>query len=85
MDAAILTSIITSVCTLAGVIITVLSSASRQKMEMEIMQRQQKQEIDEIKKQLKEHNSYANTIPVLQTELQFLREDIGEIKSKIGA
>lgn len=85
MDAAILTSIITSVCTLAGVIITVLSSASKQKMEMEIMQRQQKQEIDEIKKQLKEHNSYANTIPVLQTELQFLREDIGEIKSKIGA
>ena len=60
-------------------------SASKQKMEMEIMQRQQKSEIDEIKKQLKEHNSYANTIPVLQTELKFLREDIGEIKSKIGA
>ena len=85
MDAAIITSIITSACTLIGVIITVLSSASKQKMEMEIMQRQQNQEIDEIKKQLKEHNSYANTIPVLQTELQFLREDIGEIKSKIGA
>lgn len=85
MDAAIITSIVTSLCTLIGVIITVLASASKQKTEMELAQRQQQKEIDEIKKQLKEHNNYANTIPVIQTELQFLREDITEIKSKIGA
>lgn len=85
MDAAIITSIVTSLCTLIGVIITVLASASKQKMEMEIAQRQQQKEIDEIKKQLNEHNNYATTIPVIQTELKFLREDITEIKSKIGA
>ena len=84
MDAAIITSIVTSLCTLIGVIITVLASANKQKTEMEIAQRQQQKEIDEIKKQLKEHNNYATTIPVIQTELKFLREDITEIKSKIG-
>lgn len=85
MDAAIITSIVTSVFTLIGVIITVVASAGKQKTEMRIAQENQQREIDEIKKQLKEHNNYANTIPVIQTELKFLREDISEIKSKIGA
>ena len=85
METAILTSIISSICTLIGVIITVLASASKQKTEMAAAQQNQQKEIDEIKAQLKEHNNYANTIPVIQTELKYLREDIGEIKSKIGA
>ena len=52
---------------------------------MAAAQQNQQREIDEIKAQLKEHNNYANTIPVIQTELKYLREDIGEIKTKIGA
>ena len=84
MDAAIITSIISSLCTLIGVIITVSVSAKKQRTEMELNQRYQQKEIDEIKQQLKVHNDYANKIPVMQTELQFIRDDVTEIRSKMG-
>ena len=84
MDTAIITSIITSVFTLVGVIITVSVSAKKQRTEMEVAQKYQQKEIDEIKQQLKEHNGYANSIPVMQTELKYIRDDITEIKSKMG-
>ena len=85
MNEVIITSIVTSVFTLIGVIITVRASASKQKTEMELTLKQQQREIDEIHKQLKEHNSYAATIPVIQNDIKYLREDVTEIKSKIGA
>ena len=85
MDAAIITSIITSVCTLIGVIITVTTSARKQRAEMEIQQRYQQDEIEEIKKQLKEHNSYATTIPVIQTEIKYIKESVSDIKNRLGA
>ena len=79
MIEAIITSIVTSLCTLIGVIITVLASASKQKTEMELALKQQQREIDEIHKQLKEHNSYATTIPVIQNDIKYLREDVTDI------
>lgn len=85
MDAAILTSIISSAATLAGVIITVVVSGKKTKTEMEMQQKYQQQEIEEIKKQLETHNNYAVQIPVIQTELSFIRENLTEIKKKVGA
>ena len=85
MDAAIITSIITSACTLIGVIITVVISSRKTKTEMEMQQKYQQSEIEELKKQLETHNNYAVQIPVIQTELTFIRENLTEIKKKVGA
>lgn len=85
MDATIITSIITSACTLIGVIITVVVSSRKTKTEMEMQQKYQQREIEEIKKQLETHNNYAVQIPVIQTELSFIRENLTEIKKKVGA
>ena len=82
MEQAIITSIITSACTLLGVIITVIVSSRKTKTEMELTQKQQQKEIEEIKKQLKEHNNYATAIPVIQTELEFIRETLNDIKHR---
>ena len=82
MEQAIMTSIITSACTLLGVIITVIVSSRKTKTEMELTQKQQQKEIEEIKKQLKEHNNYATRIPVIQTELEFIRETLNDIKHR---
>ena len=85
MDSIIVTTIITQICTLLGVIITVLVSSRKTKTEIEMRQKHQQEEIDSIKNKLQIHNDYAVKIPVIETELSFIREDITEIKKKIGA
>lgn len=80
METVIITTIITSVCTLLGVIITVVTGNKKQKAEMALTQQQQKQEIKEIKAQLKEHNNYAIAIPVIQKELEYIRGTLTELK-----
>ena len=83
MESAIIVSIITSVCSLIGVIITVVVGNKKKKSELELYQKFQSQQIEEIKAQLKTHNDYANKIPVMQTELQYIRESLTEIKQKV--
>lgn len=83
MEVAIVTSIITSICSLIGVIITVLVGNHKKKTELEMYSKFQQAQIDEIKKQLKEHNDYANKIPVMQTELEFIRESVTDIKHNL--
>lgn len=83
METAIIVSIITSVCSLIGVIITVVVGNKKKKTELELYQKFQSQQIEEIKAQLKTHNDYANKIPVMQTELQYIRESITEIKKRM--
>lgn len=83
METAIIVSIITSVCSLIGVIITVAVGNKKKKTELELYQKFQSQQIEEIKAQLKTHNDYANKIPVMQTELQYIRESITEIKKRM--
>lgn len=85
METAIITSIISSVCTLIGVIITVSVSAKKQRTEMEVSQEFQQKEIDDIKEKLKQHNDYATKIPVIETELKYIRENVTDIKNKMGA
>lgn len=85
MESAIITSVISSVCTLIGVIITVSVSAKKQRTEMEISQKFQQKEIDDIKDKLKQHNDYAVKIPVIETELKYIRENVTDIKNKMGA
>lgn len=85
METAIITSIISSVCTLIGVIITVSVSAKKQRTEMEVSQKFQQKEIDDIKENLKQHNDYAVKIPVIETELKYIRENVTDIKNKMGA
>lgn len=84
MESSIVTSIITSACTLLGVIITVIVSGKKTKTEIEMRQKYQQEQIDTIKNKLQTHNDYAVKIPVIETELAFIREDISEIKNKIG-
>lgn len=85
MDSVIISSVITSVLTLIGVIITVVVSSSKNKALIEQQVKSQQHEIEEMKADIKEHNNYATSIPVIQTEITHIKETLSEIKSKIGA
>lgn len=85
MEASVLATIISSVFTLLGVIITVIVSSSNNKKAIEMKVNSQQNEIEEMKNDIKEHNNYAIHIPVIQTEIQNIKETLKEIKAKIGA
>lgn len=85
MDSVIISSVITSVLTLIGVIITVVVSSSKNKVLIEQQIKSLQHEIEEMKADIKEHNNYATSIPVIKTEITHFKETLSEIKSKIGA
>ena len=84
MNEIILTTIISSGCLLIGTIITVLVSNSKIKNSMELKQKFQQGQIEEMKSDIKEHNNYAIHIPKIETEISNIKETLSEIKNKIG-
>lgn len=84
MDGIVVT-LIANAFTLAGVIITVIATSSKSKTEMDMRIKEQQKEIEELKKDIKEHNNYAIHIPVIQTEIANIKESLKEIKNKLGA
>lgn len=78
----IIVTIISSVCMLIGTIITVIVSNNKLRTELELKQKFQQEQIDAMKKDIKEHNDYAKRMPVIETELTFIRQMIEEIKNK---
>lgn len=84
MDSNLLSTIISSSLILIGTIITVVISNNKTKTSIEIKQKGQQHQIDEMKKDIKEHNDYAKHIPVIETEITNIKESINAIKDKIG-
>lgn len=80
MESSILATIISSVCLLIGTVITVVVTNAKTRTESEIKQKFQQNEIDEIKKDIKEHNNYAKRLPIIETELTYIKEAIAELK-----
>ncbi len=84
MDSNILATIISSGFILIGTIITVLVSNSKIKSVLEIKQKSQQYQIEEMKVSIKEHNDYAKSIPVIENEIKNIKETVSDIERKIG-
>lgn len=84
MNETILATIISSGCLLLGTILTVVISNVKMKNTLEIKQKFQQTQIEEMKNDIKEHNNYAVHIPKIETEIENIKESITEIKHKIG-
>lgn len=48
-----------------------------------LKQKFQQEQIDVIKEQLKAHNNYAVSIPVIQVQIETIKNELAEIKEKI--
>ena len=84
MNDNILTTIIASAFTLLGVIITVVVTNRKRKMEIEYAIKRQQEQIDEINEKLETHNNYAIEIPLMKKDISYIRESIGKIEKKVG-
>ena len=85
MDSTIIATIISNLFTLIGVIITVVASSAKNKALMQQKIEYQQTQMNEMKEDIKEHNNYATSIPVIKAEISNIKETLSEIKNKIGA
>lgn len=69
MSEAVIVAIITGGFTLFGVII------SNQKKEGAIEER-----LNELTREVREHNNFARRVPVVESDIQNIKEDIKELK-----
>lgn len=82
MDSGTIT-IICSVLTLAGTVITVLASSHKQKVEQAIKSEFMQAEINEIKKDVAEHNNYAISIPLILQKIEFIEKQFDELRKEL--
>ena len=95
MSDAILTTIISGVLSLAGIIITVIATMrkSRDDMIAEIRRRSDdsdakldkeiallRAEVDELKREVRMHNNFAQRMPVMEEQINVLNREMKEVR-----
>lgn len=70
----IITTIITSVCTLVGVVIATVATARKSSTEMQTRLAVMDTRIDELTREVREHNNFAKRMPVLEEKVARLEK-----------
>ena len=81
---SIIVSIITGVLTLAGVCITAWASAKKTRddvtMKLQLAQAVTDTKLDELTREVREHNNFARRMPVVEEQIRTMGRDIQELK-----
>ena len=78
MSEAILVALITGGLSLAGVVATCLATARKTEKNQAVAQAVTDTKLDELTREVREHNGFAQKMPVLQQE-------IGELSRRVAA
>lgn len=83
MSEAVLTALITGGLSVVGVVITNL--AANRKMQYEIKQNQAVTEtkIDELTREVREHNNFAHRVPILETKVKVADHRLDDIEEEL--
>ena len=77
MSETILVALITGGLSLAGVIITCQATASKQEKNAAVAQAITDTKLDELTREVREHNNFAQKMPALQQE-------VGDLERRVG-
>lgn len=78
--AGIVVAIITSLGSLAGVIITVAAQSKKFEQSMRISQAVTDTKLEELTREVRAHNGFAQRLPVVENDVKTLYKQIEEIK-----
>lgn len=76
MNDAIITAIITGMFTLIGVVITSQQNGKKIERKLEQQQALNNYKIDELTREVREHNNFAKRMPVVEHEIEAIKEKI---------
>ena len=80
MSDTIIVALITGFCSLVGVIITNVASSRNIEKKFEINQAVTNEKIEELTREVREHNNFAKRMPVVENEIKHIEGDIQVLK-----
>lgn len=83
---AIIVALITGGCSVVGVIITTLTTSRRTEQKMATAQAVTDTKIEELTREVREHNNFAKRVPVLEEQIKVANHRIADLEeaSKIA-
>ena len=76
----IVSAVITGVLALAGVVITSVSSNKKIEKKLEISQAVTDCKIDELTREVREHNNFAHRMPVVEEQIKVINHRIADLE-----
>ena len=80
MSEAIIVALITGGLSLAGVVITCLATAKKNETTMKVTQAVTETKIDELTREVRLHNGFAEKIPVIQEQIRVINHRIEDLE-----
>ena len=82
MSDAIIVALITGGLSLAGVVITSIANGRRMEHRLEISQAVTDAKIDELTREVREHNNFARRVPVMEEQIKVANHRIDDLERK---
>jgi len=82
MSEAIIVALITGGLSVLGVVITNFSANRRMQFEIEKQQAVTDEKIDELTREVREHNGFAKRMPVVEEQIKVINHRIKDIEEK---
>lgn len=83
MDTSIIVAIISGLVTLIGTIITVFAGLRASAQKAAIQQAITATKLDELTKEVRKHNNFAERLPVVEEQVKQLHEKVTDLEDKI--
>lgn len=80
MSEAIIVALITGGLSLAGVVITCMATAKKNETTMRVSQAVTDTKIDELTREVRLHNGFAEKIPVIQEQIKTINHRLDELE-----
>lgn len=80
MSDAVVSALITGGLALVGVVVTVWASNSRLQHKMDVTQAVMDTKLDELTREVREHNNFAKRVPVLEEQVKVANHRIDDLE-----
>lgn len=83
MESSIIVAIISGIITIIGTLITVWAGLRTSAQKAAIQQAITDTKLDELTREVRKHNGFAESIPVIQEQVKQLNEKVTDLEDKI--
>ena len=83
MSEAILVALITGGLSLAGVVVTCVATAKKNESAMRISQAVTDTKIDELTREVREHNGFARRMPVVEEQIKVINHRLTDLEREM--